>query len=91
MSVFVKFLDVEVGVGGDEIEDVVLLFSEPVFPAYVPALYKKLVKTVGCGEINVAFHVLIVCPVFAMRLCLGIVESGEVEVLGVGVRPLAFA
>ena len=55
----VERLDVEVGVGGDEVEHIVLGVAGPVFPTFVPALYEHLVEAMLGGEVDVAAHVLI--------------------------------
>ena len=53
----VEILDVEVGIGRDEVEDVPLPTVGPVLPADVPALDQYFVESVlGC-EVDVAAHV----------------------------------
>ncbi len=91
VGIVVECLEVEVGVRCDEVEDIFLLLAEPVFPAYVPALDEQLVEAVVGSEVYVAAHIGIVGAVMSVRLCLAVVESGKVEILGVGVAPLALA
>ena len=83
---------VEVGIRGNKVENVEFLAAEPVFPALVPALYKKGVKTVGRGEIEVTLHVLRGGAVAAVRSGLGIVGFAEAYCRKVvGVAPVGFA
>ena len=91
MGILVEGLDVEVGIRGHEIKHIIFLLAEPVFPSDVPSLDEELVHTVGGGEIYIAAHILIVSPMSAMRCGLGVIESGEVEILGITIRPRAFA
>ena len=83
---------IEVGIRGDEVEDVEFLAAEPVFPALVPTLDQKGVKTVRRGEIEVTLHVLRSGAVAAVRSCLGIVGFAEADCREVvGVAPVGFA
>ena len=92
VGIVVQPLQVEVGVGGLEVEHVVLRLAEPVFPTDVPAFYQHLVETVLGGKVDVAAHIGIVGTVMAVGLGLRVVQM--VELHGgqfVGVRPLAHA
>ena len=55
--VAVQLLDVEIGIRGHEIEDVILRLAEPVLPAFVPALDQHGVEPVFGGEVDVLLHV----------------------------------
>ncbi len=85
MSILIKPLDVEVGVWGHEVKHIILLFAKPIFPTDIPSLDQKLVHPILRCEIDVAAHIFIVGAMTAMGHSLGIVESREVEILGVAV------
>ena len=85
-GIAVDFFDVEVGIGGDEVEHVVLLVAEPVLPAYVPSLDEDGIEAMLGGEVDVALHVLGVGGVGAVGLGVGVVGFAELhggEVVGV--------
>ena len=87
MGIGVEGGQVEVRVGSHEVKHVILLGSEPVFPALVPAFDEKGVEAVLGGKVNVAAHVLIVSAVTAMGLSLGIIGHAQLhgrELVGVG-------
>ena len=53
VGVLVQPLDVEVGIGGHEVEHVVLAVTEPVLPAFVPPFHENLVKVVLRRKVDV--------------------------------------
>ncbi len=53
--------------------------SEPVFPADVPTFDKHLVETVFCGEVNVFLHIIIVCGMASVGLCLGVIVAVQLD------------
>ena len=59
LGIGVECLDVKVGVGGNEVEHIVLGVAGPVFPTFVPALHEHLVEAMLGGEVDVAAYVLI--------------------------------
>ena len=92
LSVAVDLLDVKVGVGGDEIKDVVLLVSKPVLPAYVPSLYQQPIHPVGGRKVDEALHISGRGSVATVGLHLGVVGPVEVDAMEViGVSPGALA
>ena len=79
MSISIKARQVEVRIRSHEVEDIILLAAEPVFPALVPAFYQQGVESVlGC-EIDVSAHILIVGAVAAVRLGLGIIGLSKLD------------
>ena len=66
VGVLVQCRQVEIGIGGEEVEDKVFLLAVPVFPADVPALDEKRVEAVLGGEVDVAAHVGVVGTVGAV-------------------------
>ena len=89
-GILVDGLDVEVGVGGHEVEDQVLLVAEPVLPALVPALDEHGVESVLGGKVDVLLHMCRVGGMFAVGLHLvvvGLAQFHAGDVVGVG--PLA--
>ena len=87
-GVAVYLLHVEVGVGGHEVEYVVLLVAEPVFPAHVPSFNQHSIEAVFGGEVNVALHVGRVGRVCAVGF--GVGKVGFAQLHGrkvVGVAP----
>ena len=58
VGVLVEILDVEVGIGRDEVEDVPLPTVGPVLPADVPALDEHLLQAVLGREVDITLHVL---------------------------------
>ena len=87
MSIFVERSDVEIGIRGHEIEHIVFLFAEPVFPSDVPAFDKELIKTVGGSKIYISAYIFVVRSMTSVRFGLRIVECGKVENLGIGIVP----
>ena len=68
VSIVIKHVDVEVWVGGLEIEYIIFRVSEPVLPAYVPAFNQKLVETMLGSEVNVFFYIVVVGRMLTMCL-----------------------
>ncbi len=92
MGVFVQRRQVEVRIGGEEVEDKVFLLAVPVLPADVPALDEEGVEAVLGGEVDVAAHVGVVGTVGAVGE--GMLEIGLAELHGgefIGVVPGALA
>ena len=56
-GVALNLLDVEVGIRGHEVENIILHVAEPVLPADVPSLDQHGIHAVRRGEVDVAFHV----------------------------------
>ena len=79
VCIFVQILDVEVGVRGHEVEHVALPHVGPVFPTYVPSLYKHLVESIGGGEVDVLLHLLGVGGMAAVGLHLAVVGLAELH------------
>ena len=90
VGVFVESGQVKVGVGGYKVEHVVFLAAEPIFPAFVPALYEQGVEAVCRGKVDVGAHVLVVGSVPAVGLEGFVVGHTELyRGYIVGVAPLA--
>ena len=92
VGIVVEHLDIEVGVGCHEVEDVALPHVGPVFPAYVPTLYEHFLQAVLGSEVDIALHLLIVGGMASVGLHLAPVDliefdGGEV----VGIVPVALA
>ena len=86
VGIVVEHLNVEVGVRSDEVEDVKLLMTEPVFPSFVPSFHQHFLQTVLCSEVDVALHLLVSCAVRAVGLALSVVGNAETnrrQVVGV--------
>ena len=77
VRIFVQCGDVEIGVGGHEIEDVILRVPEPVLPADVPAFDEQLVEPVCRREVDVPLHVLVVGAVAAAGPASGVIRHAE--------------
>ena len=90
LGIFVEFLDVEVGIGGDEVEDIVLLVPEPVLPSLVPTLDEHGIESVFGGKVDVSLHIGRVGRVFGRGGEFGVVGFAEFHTAhGVGVGPLS--
>ena len=90
--ILVDCLNVEVGIGSDEVEDIVLFVSEPVFPSFVPSFHQNPVKPVLGGKVDVSLHILRVGGMSAVGLQFRVVglsqfHGGHI----VRVCPFAFA
>ncbi len=86
MRVVVEILYVEVGIGGDKVEHIILRLSEPVLPSFVPTLHEHLVKAVVGGKVDVSFDLGGIGAVASVRLGLGIVGLSElygIDVIGI--------
>ena len=88
--VTVQSSDVKIRIGGHEIKYIILLLPVPVFPTYVPPLYKQLVETMSGCEIYISPDILIVRAMPSMRCGLGIIESCQVKILCFRIAPSAF-
>ena len=77
VGIVVEHLNVEVGVRSDEVEDVKLLMTEPVFPSFVPSFHQHFLQTVLRGEVDVALHLLVSGTVRAVGLALAVVGNAE--------------
>ena len=92
VGVAVQCRQVEVGVGGQEVEDEILLLAVPVLPAYVPTLDKEGVESVLGGEVDIAAHIGVVGAMGAVRLGVdkvGLAQLHRGEVVGVAPSALA--
>ncbi len=87
VGIVVERFDVEVGIWSCEVEHIFLFFSEPVFPSYVPALYKQLIHTIVSGEIDIFAHGLVVGEMTSVGFGLRVIKGCKIEIFGVGVRP----
>ena len=67
------FLHIEIGIRSDEIKYIVFAVAKPVFPAFVPAFYQYSIESVGCGKVDITFHVSGVGRMFAVRFCFGVI------------------
>ena len=86
VGIVVEHLDIEVGIGGHEVEHVAFPHVRPVFPTDVPTFYQHLVEAVLGSEVNVTLHVLVVSLVGAVGLHLtpvDLIEFDRGEVVGV--------
>ena len=81
VGIGVEHLDVEVGIGCLEVEHIAFPHVRPVFPTYVPSFHQHLVKSVLGGEVDVTFHLLVVCGMTSVGLCLLIIDDRG---LGIG-------
>ena len=88
LGIVVDTLHIEVGIGGNEVIDIVFLIAEPVFPSDIPALNEHTIEAVLGGEIDVSEYILGGGAVVTVGRYLAVVgladlHGGEV----VGVRP----
>ena len=79
VGILVEHFDVEIRVRSYEIEHIVLVIANPVFPTDIPTFNEQLVKTVFRSKVDIAFHVFIVGAVSVVRLCTLIVDAVEVH------------
>ena len=70
VGIFIEPVEVEVGIGSLEVEDIVLGLAEPVFPADVPSFHEDLVEAMLRREVDVAAYVLVVGSMDSVGLCL---------------------
>jgi len=87
VGIVVESLDVEVGIRGEEVEDVFLHVACPVFPSDVPALDEHGVETVVGGEVDVSAHVGVVGRVASRGRGLAVIGHSELDrgkLVGVG-------
>ena len=92
VGILVECLYVEVGIRRLEVEHIVFLMSEPVFPTDVPSFHEHGVETVLGGKVDISAHVGIVGSMQSVGLHLGIVDIVELYRWQVeGIRPLALA
>ena len=87
VGIVVEHPDIEVGIRGNEVEDIELLVTEPVFPTFIPAFHQHLMQTVPGGEVDVPFHLLVGSTVNAVGLALAIIGDTQTHrriIIGVG-------
>ena len=86
VSIVVEHLDVKIGIGCDKVEHVAFPHVCPVLPTNVPTLDEHLVKAILCGEVDIAFHLLIIggMPAVGRHLLpVNLVEFDGGQVVGV--------
>ena len=86
VGVAVQCGQVEVGIGSEEVENIVFLLAVPVLPADVPTLDEQCVEAVGGGKVDIAAYVLVVGGVAAVRggmLIIGDAQLDGGEIIGV--------
>ena len=86
MGILIEHLDIEVGIRGDEVEDITLPHIRPVFPSDVPSLNKHFIETILRGEVDVAFHVRIIRFMSAIGCYLRpvyLIQMDRGEVIGI--------
>ena len=76
-SIIAQFRQVEIRVGGYEVEYIVFGLSEPVLPAFVPAFDEYLVEAVIGSEVDIAFHIFRICGMASVWFCSGVVGDSE--------------
>ena len=74
VGIVVEILYVEVGIRCLEVEHIVLVMTEPVFPSDVPTLYQHLLKSVLGSEVDVTLHVLGVGRMLSVGTALRVVK-----------------
>ena len=92
VGIVVEGLDVEVGIGCHEVEDIVLGMAEPVFPSDVPTFDKHLVESVLGSEVDIFPHVLVVgsMPTVGLHAVpVDFIDFDRRELVGVAPRALA--
>ena len=77
LGIITDFLKIEIRVWSHEIEDIVFKMTEPVLPAFVPALNENRVESIIRSKVNVFLHILCSSPVMAMRFDLRIISHSE--------------
>ena len=68
VCILIKCLNIEVRIRGYKVKYIVLCLTKPIFPTYIPTLYKHLVKTVLCRKVDKATHASLVCRVLRALL-----------------------
>ena len=92
VCVIVKRFNIEVRIRGYEVEHIILTMTEPVFPTYVPAFYKHLVKAVFSSKVYIVAHLIVIGSVSAVRFHLSIIYLIEFDSRQVvSICPRAFA
>ena len=69
----IQHLHIKIRIGSDKIKYIIFGFAKPVFPAFVPAFYQYSIESVGCGKVDITFHVSGVGRMFAVRFCFGVI------------------
>ena len=77
VGVFVQGRQVEVGIGGEEVEDELFLFAIPILPADVPAFDEEGVEAIGSGEVDITTHVGVVGAMGAVGFGVHVVSLAE--------------
>ena len=54
VGILVQCGQVEIGIGREEVEDVILVLAVPILPTDVPSLDEQGIETVGSREVDVA-------------------------------------
>ena len=92
MCIGIQCGKIKVGIRCHKVKNIVLLVTEPVFPALVPSFDKKCVEAVFCGKVDIAAYVLIVCTMLAVRFDSPVIGYAELDGRNVpGIAPLGFS
>ena len=76
-SITMDFLYVEIRICSQEVKYIVFAVAEPVFPSFIPTFYQHCIKSVGCGKVDVTFHVSCIGRMFAVRFGFGVVCNAK--------------
>ena len=79
VRIVIESLDVEIRIWSNEVEYIILIAVRLVFPTFVPSLYKYLIETVLCCEVDVTAHLLVVGRVTSVRSCRRIIGLAELH------------
>ena len=77
LSIRIKHLHVKIRIRSDEIKDIILRISKPVFPTFIPAFHQYLVESMFGSKINITFHFIIVGRMASVWLCFGIIRLSK--------------
>ena len=82
--------DVKIGIRRNEIENIVFLMTEPVFPTFIPTFHQNGVKTIlGC-KVDISLHIFSVGRVFTIARQFRIIGFTQLHTRnGISISPLA--
>ena len=91
VCILIETFEVKVRIRSHEVKDIIFGVVKPIFPAYIPTLYKHLVKPMLSSEVNITAYFLVVSRMGAIGACFGVIYFVKIhgrEIIGISPRRL---
>ena len=92
LCIRIEHFHIKIRIRSDEIKDIILWISKPVFPTFIPAFHQYLVESMFGSKIDITFHFIIVGWMASVWLCLGIIRLSKFHRINIiRIRPGTFS